>query len=313
MSLIVGCSKCGKKYKVGDDKAGKKIKCGGCGAMDVWDLPPAEDTSAPPLPPRAGIRKPAAKDSGKPRKKSGGGSGGVWIVLLVVGGVFMLGCCGVGAALFIPAFQQARMAASRTGSKNNLKQIGMALHQYHESYNMFPPGFTADSTGRKHHSWRVLLLPFLGKEETDLFNQMNFNVPWDDPQNQRFLNRRPDVYANDDIDPNDKTSTAYAGVFGPQSAFSGKKLNFRDFRDGTANTIMAGEAVKAKIPWMKPDDVDITVHGQFGDPLGFTSNNPNGFQALLGDGTVRFVTKDVPQATLNGAYTINGGETVGDF
>src|SRR5690242_17032670 len=102
------------------------------------------------------------------------------IVIAVIGGLFLLLCCtGVPFALILPAVQQAREAARRSQCKNNLKQIGLALHNYHETYGGLPPAFVADDQGRPMHSWRVLILPFLGEQA--LYNEYNLSEPWDGP------------------------------------------------------------------------------------------------------------------------------------
>ena len=76
-------------------------------------------------------------------------------------------------ALLLPAVQQAREAARRTQCKNNLKNIGLALHNYHDVYSMFPPGTIASSRGGWGTSWFVRILPFA--DQAPLFNQMDFN------------------------------------------------------------------------------------------------------------------------------------------
>ena len=82
-------------------------------------------------------------------------------------------------ALLLPAVQQAREAARRTQCKNNLKQIGLALHNYHDSYNRFPPGFVFDpnrgqaSYGKNMWGWGALILPML--EQATLYNNCNFS------------------------------------------------------------------------------------------------------------------------------------------
>ena len=68
---------------------------------------------------------------------------------------------GVLVALLLPAVQSAREAARRMSCSNNLKQLGLALHNYHDVYGSFPPAIVRDSDGSPLYSGRVLLLPFL--------------------------------------------------------------------------------------------------------------------------------------------------------
>ena len=78
-------------------------------------------------------------------------------------------------ALLLPAVQSAREASPRTNCKNNLKQIGLALHNYHDAYGSFPPAWTTDADGRPLLSWRVLLLPFL--DEAPLYEEFDLTEP----------------------------------------------------------------------------------------------------------------------------------------
>ena len=65
-------------------------------------------------------------------------------------------------ALLLPAVQQAREAARRTQCKNNLKQLGIAFHNYHESHNMLPPGYVQSSaTAKNEATWGVFILPHI--------------------------------------------------------------------------------------------------------------------------------------------------------
>ncbi|QDU78053.1 hypothetical protein Pan97_51330 [Bremerella volcania] len=85
----------------------------------------------------------------------------VIIILVVVFGVMALLCAGIVVALLVPAIGQARMAAQRMQSQNNLKVIGLALHNYHDTYGTLPPAYIPDEDGQPMHSWRVLILPFV--------------------------------------------------------------------------------------------------------------------------------------------------------
>jgi len=89
-------------------------------------------------------------------------------------------------ALLLPAVQQAREAARRSTCKNNLKQIGLAMHNYHETHRIFPPGAIAPGCGCDavtgpapgqilNHTAYQMLLPYI--EQTALYNSYNFSLP----------------------------------------------------------------------------------------------------------------------------------------
>ena len=235
------------------------------------------------------------------------------IVIAVLGGLALLLCCsGVPVALLLPAVQQAREAARRAQCKNNLKQIGLALHNYHDAYGSFPPAFVADEQGKPMHSWRVLILPQL--DQAALYAEYNFSEPWDGPNNSRLLARMPPVYSC----PSDTNSvpyhTAYAAVFGEHCVFRGAEpVKLSDITDGTSKTLMVGEASPAGIPWMKPVDVDIEAHPTMGDPAGFGSNHFGGAQFLMADDSVHFISNAINQPTLDALFTRDGEETVGAY
>ena len=90
-------------------------------------------------------------------------------------------CGGIMAVLLIPAVSSAREAARRMQCSNNLKQIALALHNYHSAYGTLPPAYTIDVDGNRLHSWRTLILPYM--EQDALYQQIDFSKPWDDPAN----------------------------------------------------------------------------------------------------------------------------------
>jgi prepilin-type N-terminal cleavage/methylation domain-containing protein len=108
-------------------------------------------------------------------KSAPGGSrrGFTLIELLVV-----IAIIAVLIALLLPAVQQAREAARRTQCRNNLKQLGLALHNYHDNFFVFPMGFSDIVAGNSERhgagwSWGTMLLPHL--DQAPLYNQFNFN------------------------------------------------------------------------------------------------------------------------------------------
>src|SRR6056297_1698819 len=101
-------------------------------------------------------------------------------------------------ALLLPGVRTTRGTARRSACKNNLKQIGLALHNYHDTYGSLPPAYTVDEQGRKLHSWRTLILPFL--EEQALYEQIDLSQPWDSPANAAAFETIPIVYRCPEFD-----------------------------------------------------------------------------------------------------------------
>src|SRR5262245_52541441 len=88
--------------------------------------------------------------------------------------ILVIGVLGLLVALLLPAFPRtAREAARRMQCGNHLKQIGLALQTYHDVYGSLPPAYIADASGKPLHSWRVLILPFLG--ERSLYEAYRFD------------------------------------------------------------------------------------------------------------------------------------------
>jgi len=81
-------------------------------------------------------------------------------------------------ALLLPAVQQAREAARRSQCKNNLKQWGLALHNYHDTHRTFPMGAMGLGGTSNNFGFQVMLLPFI--DQAPLYNQFNFNVSYTD-------------------------------------------------------------------------------------------------------------------------------------
>jgi len=94
-------------------------------------------------------------------------------------------------SLLLPAVQQAREAARMTQSRNNLKQLGLALHNYHDSHRTFPASYYADTRhvsrdpatydGPNGFAWGTMLLPYL--DQANLYNQFRLELPCWDPAN----------------------------------------------------------------------------------------------------------------------------------
>src|SRR5262245_9131197 len=116
------------------------------------------------------------------------------VELLVV-----IGITAVVIGLLLPAVQMVREAAARAKCTNNLKQLGLAAHDYHDTYGTFPPGAVGpigpsfpQYAGLKHHGLGTFLLEFL--ERPALAGQYDCNVSWFDPPNQPVVNTQLPVW-----------------------------------------------------------------------------------------------------------------------
>ena len=220
---------------------------------------------------------------------------------------------GVAVALLLPAVQSAREAARRAQCSNNLKQIGLAMHNYHSAFNSFPPAGIAGKDGKPLLSWRVAILPFI--EQQALYNQFKLDEPWDSPNNMKLLQSMPKTYACPSVPNLPPGHSTYRVIVGKGAPFEGTKgLSFQDFTDGTSNTLMVVESQEA-VPWTKPDDLalDTDPNGlltKLASPHKGSPPGGGGFNALFADGSVRFLKLSIDLKTFRALTTRNGKEVV---
>jgi hypothetical protein len=213
------------------------------------------------------------------------------------------------SALVAVPIRAARENARRTQCVNNLKQIGLAMHNYHSKHDSFPPAFTASKEGKPLLSWRVLILPYLEQEE--LYKQFHLDEAWDSPHNKTLISKMPAFYAC----PSGKKSTAadgktsYLTARGPATIFPGSTgIKIQEITDGTSNTIMVVDANEdSAVTWTKPDDW--TMPDPF-DTKGLFGHHPGGTNALSGDGSVRFLRTMIDPKLWHDLFTRNGGEVI---
>lgn len=186
---------------------------------------------------------------------------------------------------------------------NNMKQIGLALHNYHSAYKCFPPAFIPDEQGRPMHSWRVLILPFL--EQKPLYDQYRMDEPWNSPHNSALETLMPDIYQCPSSHILGAATTGYVMAVGPNAFSTGPGARqVGDIADGLSSTIAVVEMEDSGINWMEPLDWDTTSSDRPG------SYHPHVFNALLADGSVLGVEQDVDPELLKAMTTIDGGEDV---
>jgi hypothetical protein len=225
------------------------------------------------------------------------------VIIAILALVFV--CGGGGIALLLPAVQAAREAARRAQSSNNLKQIGLAIHNYHDVYQQFPPAVVKDANGNPLYSGRVLLLPFM--EQQSLFDAWAKDQSWDSPQNMALSQSVLKVFQDPSAGPRNVTGeTDYLFVTGANTIFDPTftgPMNMAQISDGTSNTIMVVEVQRQGINWAEPRDFDVASGP--GLPAG---NHPGVNLVLFADGSVRTISKNINPQQLQAAETRNGGE-----
>jgi hypothetical protein len=217
----------------------------------------------------------------------------------------------VALGLLIPAVQKVREAAQRINSANNLKQIGIAMHNYHDTNGTFPPAAITSEDGKPLLSWRVAILPYL--EQQALYKEFHLDEPWDSPHNMKLLERMPKVYFNPRRGLTSELGSTYYQVFvskrepGERSVFQeggpSASLTAITNTDGTAYTWLAIEADEAT-PWTKPGDIPYSPKR----PLPRLGRlYPGGYMALFADGSVRTMRPNLPERVIRALITFNDG------
>ncbi len=228
-------------------------------------------------------------------------------ILVIVGiglffGLFI--CTGILAALLLPAIQQAREAARRMSTGNNMRNIGLALLSYEATFKKFPPAYTVDAEGNKLHSWRTIILPFL--EQANVYESIDFSKPWDAPENSAARNTKIPLFdcPSAILPPG---HTLFQVIVHPRGIFTGpKQTSVSEIIDGTSNTILVAQAGKDhSVHWMEPSDMDLPYF-QVVDPD--ASAHHGGAHIVLADCSTRFLPMDAGPETRKAMVTRDGGE-----
>lgn len=171
MPIHFTCPYCGEATLVDDPFAGHTGPCVNCGKL----------VTVP-----AGAARYSLKTAVQGVQRSN------WQAALVLG-IFLIGLAVAAYAFYEaigkPALVAAQQASAKRTCTSNLKKIGQALLAYHSQNGSFPPAYTVDSSGKKLHSWRALILPYLGPSEMALYQQLNLDLAWDDPRNMMVAKR----------------------------------------------------------------------------------------------------------------------------
>lgn len=191
--------------------------------------------------------------------------------------------------LLLPVVGHPPEAYYRVDLNNNLKQVGLGLHNYHDTYGTFPPAYVVGRDGEPLYSWRVLILPFM--EENELYEEFHLDEPWTSEHNRSLLEKIPKVYKSPYL-PYEEQSSGMTPVRGivdqhkwrtvlrPQNGIA-----LDEIPDGADKTGIAIGDPAHLIEWTKPEDIDPLAVLVLSD---LDQTKLNGIFVLNADGYVQF-------------------------
>jgi hypothetical protein len=229
-----------------------------------------------------------------------------WIQAMAIAGVIVLA-----VLLLLPAVQQAREAARRTQSRNNLKQIGLALGNYHSTHGHWPAGGTFDGNGHALHGWGILLFPYL--DASPLYMQVDYNLPWDAPHNAGCYSYRLAVFRNPSIDrtsdfiirKNEFALSHYSANSNLLAANS--RVDLSEI-ESQSETFVMGELGGDFVPWGCPYNWR-PLRGLTEAPRTYGRIENIGGHFLMADGSVRWIA---PDASVEVLARLRGSNLAGD-
>lgn len=214
--------------------------------------------------------------------------------------------------------EKVKQAAAIQGSRNNLTQLAIGLHNLESVNKTLPPAANYSKvTAKPLLSWRVHVLPYV--EQESLWKQFKLDEPWDSPHNIQLVEKMPDIYKVNWGDAPPEGHTYYQVFTGPQTMFELRPqfpggvfgyqgIRFTEVSDGNSNTLLIVEGARA-VPWTKPEDIPYhpaspapKVGGPFKE-LGICN-------VVMAEGTTAKMKSTVSDKTLHALITRNGGEVI---
>ena len=190
---------------------------------------------------------------------------------------------------------------------NSMKQLALAMHNFHDTMGAFPAQSLVDKQGKRLLSWRVMVLPYL--DQAALYQEFHLDEPWDSEHNRKLIEKMPAVFRS--AGGNSKPGTTrFVAPLTNRSTMGrvGPAVRIQDITDGTSNSIWLVQADESHaVIWTKPDDLVIDEKDPIGSVIG---PKTKGFWTSIADGSARFLSRDNDATTLMNLFSIDGGEII---
>ena len=190
-----------------------------------------------------------------------------------------------------------------------IQMICIAIQNYQLATGSFPPAYIVNKEGKPMHSWRVLLLPYIG--EMDLYSRYDFNEPWNGPHNRLLADRVPVVYRCPANKGPCNSCTNYLAVVGRSTAWPFEKgFSIEDLKDTSSTCLLIAEVADSDVNWMEPRDLTVAqaVAGINVDRRrGISSYHSGGAYCGTVAGDAVFLRDGTSPAILKALVTVGGG------
>ena len=243
---------------------------------------------------------------------------------------------GILIGMLLPAVQQVREAARSIQCSNHLRQIGIALQNYHSSHENFPAGVTGwrpffnGDQSKRNLAWSVFILPQL--EQDNIYQMLDINQAFDSVRNEEAGSRSISVFecpsANQTVSQTNKLGvTHYGGIYGERinsrndppkgCMIFDRPISIRDITDGTSNTLIVAEDSQfSDGQWINGRNVfdqAFAINDAPNFENDIRSNHSGGANGVFADGHVQFLSESMELFTLGGICSRAEGEVLGDF
>ena len=220
--------------------------------------------------------------------------------LLTVAGAIVLIAFGAFAGFFwvlLPALNIDVESGRQREVQDKLKRIATALTQYHADYGSYPPPYTVDGKGKRMHSWRALLIPYL--DDDKLMGDYSFEHAWDSPENMVFHARSFEPFQLPGGAPSSRLNhTGFMVIVGTDTLFpgGGRRITRTSAAD-ESQTLLVVEVADSGVHWLEPRDLDrgtmtFQVNGSADGEI--SDERTAGGWVVRESGEVSFLADDTP-------------------